>query len=101
MPEVCSNCGLPKEICVCETIAMEEQKIRVFTVAKRYGKLVTIIKGLSKDVDSKNILREMKTRLACGGTMKDNEIELQGNHKDRAMQILLKLGFKKEQIEVS
>ncbi len=100
MPEVCSNCGLPKDICVCETIAMEEQKIKVFTVPKRYGKLVTIIKGLSKDVDSKNILKEMKTRLACGGTMKDNEIELQGNHKERVSQILLKLGFKKEQIEV-
>ena len=79
---------------------MEEQKIKVSTVAKRYGKLVTIIKGLSKDVDSKNILKEMKTRLACGGTIKDSEIELQGNHKERVLQILVKLGFKKEQIEV-
>ena len=101
MPEVCSNCGLPKEICVCETIAIEEQKIKVATVNKRYGKTVTIIRGLSKEVDSKNILKEMKTRLACGGTIKDNEIELQGNHKDRVLGILLKLGFKKEQVEVS
>lgn len=101
MPEVCPNCGLPKDICVCETIAMEEQKIKVSTVAKRYGKLVTIIRGLSKDVDSKNILKEMKTRLACGGTIKEGGIELQGNHKERVLQILMKLGFKKEQIEVS
>lgn len=100
MPEVCPNCGLPKDICVCETIAREEQKIKVLTVPKRYGKLVTIIKGLSKDVDSKDILREMKTKLACGGTIKDGEIELQGNHKERAVQILLKLGFKKEQVEI-
>ena len=42
MPEVCPNCGLPKEICVCETIAIEEQKIKVATVNKRYGKKVTI-----------------------------------------------------------
>ena len=101
MPEVCPNCGLPKEICVCESIAREEEKIKVFTVNKRYGKLVTVIKGLSKDVDSKNILKEMKTRLACGGTIKDNEIELQGNHKNRVLDILVKLGFKKDQIEVS
>ncbi len=99
MPEVCPNCGLPKEICVCKTIAMEEEKIKVFTVNKRYGKFVTIIKGLSKDVDSKTILKEMKMKLACGGTIKDNEIELQGNHKDRVYETLLKLGFKKEQIE--
>jgi len=100
MPEVCSNCGLPKEICVCETIAMEEEKIKVFTTAKRYGKLVTVVEGLSKDVDSREILREMKTKLACGGTLKDGEIELQGNHKDRVVQILIKLGFRKDQIEV-
>ena len=100
MPEVCPNCGLPKEICVCETIAREEEKIKVFTIAKRYGKLVTIIKGLSKDVNSKNILKEMKTRLACGGTINDNGIELQGSHKSRVLEILIKLGFKKEQIEV-
>lgn len=101
MPEVCPNCGLPKEICVCETIAIEEQKIKVSTVNKRYGKTVTVIRGLSKDVDSKNILKEMKTRLACGGTIKDSGIELQGNHKQRVFEILLKLGFKKEQIEIS
>ncbi len=100
MPEVCPNCGLPKEICVCETIAREEEKIRVFTTSKRYGKLVTVVSGLSKDVDSREILKEMKTRLACGGTIKNAGIELQGNHKNRVLDILIKLGFKKEQIEV-
>ena len=100
MPEVCPSCGLPKEICVCETIAREEEKIKIFTVNKRYKKLVTVVKGLSKDVDSKNILKEMKTRLACGGTIKGNEIELQGNHKNRAVDILIKLWIKKDQIEV-
>ena len=91
---------MPKEICVCETIAREEEKIKVFTTSRRYGKLITVVTGLTKDVDVREILRELKTKLACGGTMKGREIELQGNHKTKARDILIKLGFKKEQVEV-
>ena len=100
MSEVCPNCGLPKELCVCETIAKESEKIRVFQVKKRYGKISTIVQGLSRDVDSKNVLKELKTRLACGGTIKDGIIELQGKHMDKVKAILAKLGFKEDQIEV-
>ena len=96
---VCPNCGLPKEICACESIAREEEKIKVFSEKRRYSRPITIIKGLSKNADSKGILKEMKTRLACGGTIKNNEIELQGEHIEKVKQILLKLGFQKDQIE--
>ncbi len=100
MSEICDKCGLPKDICVCETIAREEQKVRVFTTSRRYGKMITVVAGLGKDVNSKEILRLLKTRLACGGTLKDGEIELQGKHKERVVEILLKSGFRREQIEV-
>jgi len=100
MSEVCPNCGLPKELCVCETIAKESEKIRISGVKKRYRKFTTVVEGISKDVDVKNVLKELKTRLACGGTLKDGIIELQGNHKEKVLDILVKLGFKKEQIEL-
>jgi translation initiation factor 1 len=58
------------------------------------------VEGISKDVGVKNVLKELKTRLACGGTLKDGVIELQGNHMDKVKSILVKLGFKEEQIEV-
>ncbi len=99
MTDICDKCGLPKELCVCETIAKEKEKIRVFTEKKRYGKSITVIQGLSRDVDAKKILKELKTRLACGGTLKGREIELQGDHKSKAADILAKLGFSKDQIE--
>jgi len=97
---ICPNCGLPKEICACQTIAKEEVKINVFSEKRRYGKAITVITGLGKEVDKKQILKEMKTKLACGGTLKNDEIELQGFHKDKVLNILLKLGFNKDQIEV-
>ncbi|MBI4019980.1 MAG: stress response translation initiation inhibitor YciH [Candidatus Aenigmarchaeota archaeon] len=101
MSDTCMTCGLPKTLCVCETIAKEGEKVRVSGIQRRYGKFITVVSGLSKDVDPKKILKELKTRLACGGTLKDTTIELQGNHKEKVVQILMKLGFSKEQIETS
>ena len=101
MSDICPKCGLNKELCVCETLAKEKEKIRVSGIKRRYGKYITTVGGLSKDVDPKKILKELKTRLACGGTLKDGIIELQGNHKDKITAILKKLGFQEDQIDVS
>ena len=47
MAEICPQCGLPKELCVCETIAKEQQKIIVTTEKKKFGKINTIVKGIN------------------------------------------------------
>ncbi len=101
MNGVCTKCGLNKEFCVCETLAKEKEKIRVSGIKRRYGKFTTVVNGISKDMDIKHILKELKTRLACGGTCKDGIIELQGDHRAKVKSILIKLGFSEEQIEVS
>jgi translation initiation factor 1 len=101
MTEICPSCGLPKDICACETIAKEEEKIRVSSIKKRFGKTVTTIEGISKEVDTRSVLRELKTKLACGGTMKDGVIELQGDHRKKIKELLVKIGFPGEKIEVS
>jgi len=101
MSEVCPKCGLPKDLCICETMAKEEEKITVSLESKRYGKNVTVIEGISGDVDIKNVLKQLKTMLACGGTYKNKTLELQGNHKERVKPMLVKLGFPEEKIEVS
>ncbi|MFQ5648101.1 MAG: stress response translation initiation inhibitor YciH [Candidatus Aenigmatarchaeota archaeon] len=100
MNEICPKCGLPRELCTCEVLAKEKEKIQIFTEFKRYRKKITVVKGISKDVDVKHILKELKHKLACGGTVKDGAIELQGDHKGKTKQILVKMGFPEEQIEV-
>jgi translation initiation factor 1 len=100
MADICPRCGLPKELCTCEAMVKEEKKIRVFTVERRYRKVATVIEGISKELDTKQILKELKTGLACGGTIKNGVIELQGNHKARIKDILIKLGFPKDRIVV-
>ncbi len=100
MSEVCTQCGLPKELCVCETIAKESQAIKIFTIKKKFGKIYTVIQGIDdKDIDLKEMAKKLKAKLACGGTAKDGKIELQGKHTQRVKGILVDLGFAKEMIE--
>lgn len=101
MSEICPKCGLPTDLCVCETIAKEEQRICIRIEKKRFGKLVTIIEGIQKDdINIKDIAKQLKNKFACGGTAKDGVIELQGKHLTKAKEELIKLGFRPEMIEV-
>jgi translation initiation factor 1 len=85
MSEICTTCGLPKELCVCEQIAKESQKITVKIEKRKFGKKYTIVQGIDeKDIDMKNVLKTLKNKLACGGTIKQKIIELQGDHKNKA-----------------
>jgi translation initiation factor 1 len=96
--DVCLKCGLPKQACVCEKIAKGSQKIKVTTEKKRYGKYVTIVSGLN-EVDVREIAKALKNELACGGTYRDNEVELQGDHRKKIKEVLVKLGFSAEAID--
>ncbi len=100
MVGVCNQCGLPQDLCVCETIAREQQKITVLVEKRKFGKKYTIITGISKDANIDEILKMLKTKLACGGTAKNGQLELQGDHKSRSKQILIEQGFPEETIEV-
>jgi len=94
MAGICSTCGLPEELCMCEQIAKEQQQIKILTDTRRYGKLVTVVEGInSSDIDMEDLARKLKTRCAAGGTYKDGKIELQGDHKKKVKEVLEELGF--------
>lgn len=99
MAEVCQVCGLPKELCICETIARETQKIRVYTERRKLGKTMTIIEGIdARNIDVKALLKKMKKKLACGGTYKNGKLELQGDHKNKVKKLLVEEGFPESSI---
>ncbi|MBW2970211.1 translation initiation factor [Candidatus Woesearchaeota archaeon] len=98
---VCVTCGLPKDLCVCESIAKESQKIIVRTEAKKFNKMYTIIEGIDeKEIDLDQLAKKLKAKFACGGTIKENRIELQGDHKQKVKQALIEAGFAQETIIV-
>lgn len=96
--EICPKCGLPLQTCVCEQIVKSSQKIQVTTDKKKYGKPVTIVSGFESGIDIKEIAKSLKNELACGGTHKENVIELQGDHMKKVKPMLVKLGFDEESI---
>ena len=89
--------GLPTQD-IFKEIDKSKQKITVSTVSRRYGKIITLVSGFDKSFDIKGTARHLKEKLACGGTVKDNVIELQGNHKKQVKPILVKLGFPEDSI---
>lgn len=101
MANICNVCGLPKELCVCEQIARESQKIGIKIVKKKFGKQYTVISGIdTNEIDIKDVAKKLKNKLACGGTAKEGYIELQGNHLAKVQEGLIELGFAPETIEL-
>jgi len=96
--DICPKCGLPKQACICEEIVKSEQRITVKIEKRKFGKITTVISGLGKEVNIKDLAKKLKNNLACGGTIKGSTIELQGDHRKNIKEELIKLGFKEEQI---
>ena len=97
--EICPKCGLPEQACVCEQIVKSSQRIKITTDRKRYGKIVTVVSGFGEGIDVKKIAKALKNELACGGTSKDNVIELQGDHRKKMTDLLVELGFEENSID--
>lgn len=101
MAEVCSTCGLPKDLCVCGEIEKEQQRIRIRLETRKFGKATTIIDGMDdKNSNLASIAQKLKTYCACGGTHKNGQIMLQGDHRDRVRDFLVKMGYPQENIEL-
>jgi translation initiation factor 1 len=101
MSDICTICGLPKELCVCETIAKESQNITAKIIKKKFGKRYTVIEGFNQnEIDVKEVAKKLKAKFACGGTSKRGVIELQGNHLKHIRKALIELGFTPETIDI-
>ncbi len=90
--------GLPEELCL--QISSGQQIVKIRVEKRKFGKEVTVIEGLDGSIyNLKEVASRLKSRLAVGGTVKNNHIELQGNQKVRVKQVLVEeLGIPPENI---
>ena len=101
MAEICPVCGLPTVLCVCEEISKEQQRIRIRLETRKWGKKYTVIDGIdSKEMKLDKLAATLKHKCACGGTAKNDQIMLQGDHRDVVRGVLVDLGFPDKNIEV-
>lgn len=99
-PVTCAVCEKTLEECVCprdgdgEVLPPADQKAIVRLEKRKKGKVVTTISGLDPQAsDLKAILKKLKSVCGSGGTISDNTIEVQGDHREKVAVELRKLGY--------
>jgi len=89
--------GLPDELGIDEDMGRAEQRLTVRTEERTYGKAMTIVERFDdSSVDLSDLASHLKGKLATGGTVDDGRIELQGDHRERAADLLRDEGFQVE-----
>lgn len=79
-----------------ETLPPARQELRVWLDRKqRAGKVVTLVRGfVGRSEDLEELARLLKTRCGVGGGVKEGEVIIQGDHRDRVVDILTKSGYR-------
>jgi translation initiation factor 1 len=102
IPPRCERCGELEEACVCppqaatfEPIPPGKQTARLALEKRKNGKWVTVIRGLpAEGNDLPSLLKELKQACGAGGTVKDDLIEIQGQHLERLADHLRSKGYR-------
>ena len=96
----CERCGELEEVCNCPPepaakLYPGKQTARLAVEKRKKGKTVTVVRGLpAEGNDLPELLTRLKSACGAGGTLKDEELEIQGNNLYRVRTELTKLGYR-------
>jgi translation initiation factor 1 len=78
----------------------EKTNIVISKVIRKFNKPTTVVRGLQDRNDVALIAKDLKMKIGTGGTYKDKQIILQGDHRDSVKNILITKGVDEKSIEV-
>ena len=99
-PPRCERCGELEEACTCppppKVLTPPDKQTACLNVEKRRkGKVVTVVRGLpAAENDLPALLGQLKAACGAGGTIKDDELEIQGDHLERLRGLLADIGYR-------
>ena len=99
-PPRCERCGGLEEACTCPAppkvlTPPEKQTARLAVEKRKKGKVVTVVRGLLADQnDLPALLGQLKAACGAGGTIKDDVLEIQGDHIERVLGLLTGIGYR-------
>lgn len=99
-PPRCEKCEKLEADCNCPPepepfTPAEKQTAKLSKQKRKKGKVVTVIAGLLDEGEAlQELLTKLKTACGAGGTIKDGNLEIQGEHFDRVRDELTKMGYR-------
>jgi translation initiation factor 1 len=101
IPPRCERCHELETDCQCPPlpdlapvrIAPAKQTATIQIEKRKKGKLVTVVRGLD-ELDRPEVLEKLKNSCGAGGTIKDQTLEIQGQHAERVRLLLKQLGYR-------
>lgn len=78
-----------------ETLAPAKQNLKIWLDRLKGGRVATVVRGfVGSDADLEALGKELKKSCGVGGTAKGGEIIIQGDHRDRVVELLTKAGYR-------
>ena len=77
------------------SLPTSQQKLRILLDKKsRAGKQVTLVEGfIGSEEDLKDLAKLLKNKCGVGGSAKEGEILIQGDHREKVLQVLIQAGY--------
>ena len=78
-----------------ETLAPNQQDLRIWLDRRGGGKVITAVKGfIGQQTDLEALGKQLKNLCGSGGTVKDQEIQIQGDHREKIIAFLISKNYK-------